>query len=56
MADSRSAKREAARRTVQTGRVHTVKTRRGFLGSKNTVVSTGRTANPVQRREAQRNS
>jgi len=56
MASRSQAQREAARRTVQTGRIHTAETRRGFFSSKTTVKDTGRIANPVQRREAQRNS
>lgn len=49
---SGAAKRQANQRTVQTGRVHTVTTRRGFFGSKSTVTNTGRIADPVQRRNA----
>ena len=51
----REAQRQAARRTVETGRVHEVSTRRGFFSDTHSVKDTHKTANPVQRREALRN-
>jgi hypothetical protein len=46
------ADRRANQQTARTGRVHTVQTRRGILGTKRTVKDTGRTANPTERRKA----
>lgn len=46
------AERQANQQTVRTGRVHTVESRRGILGTKRTVKNTGRIANPTERRKA----
>ncbi len=51
-----TAQREAASSTYRTGRIHEVKTKRGLLSTKYQVSDSGKFANEVQRREAQRNS